>query len=65
MVSDSGVLEKTKRSADRRRSVMDDLSELDEIDKLAGMARKRRAINLHDLGNIAADVLRQKKKYKK
>lgn len=66
MVSDSGVVEKTKRSAPEP-SIADELSELDEIDRLAGISRKRRAINLHDLGSLAADVIKNKRanKYKK
>ena len=68
IVSDSGITEKTKRSMpDRRRSVLDDLSALDELDQLAGLSRKRRAINLQDLGSLAADAIKQKRanKYRK
>ena len=48
-----------KATVDKKRSILDELDELDEIDKIAG-SRKRRAINLHELGSLA-DMVKQKR----
>lgn len=56
-LGDVPMVEKT--TVDKKRSILDELDELDEIDKIAG-SRKRRAINLHELGSLA-DMVKQKR----
>lgn len=56
--SDFGMI--TRDVKPKRRSVLDELDELDQLDRMAAKPRKRKAINLYELGNLA-DMVKQKR----
>ena len=57
-VSDFGMI--TRDVKPKKRSVLEELDELDQLDRMAAKPRKRKAINLHELGSLA-DMVKQKR----
>ena len=59
-LSDVGIMKHDEPL--KKRSVLD---ELDELDEIAAKHRKRRAINLHELGNLAGMVKQKRDRMRK
>lgn len=51
-----------RETSPKKRSVLD---ELDELDEMVSKSRKRRAINLHELGSLAGMVKQKRDKMRK